>query len=172
LADFRDIGYLWISFNDHREAEYEVAMQLPYHRTIERLALIHKKKADGLLHTRVVLSRVGDGSVYDAEFIRWVKIHYPLFEVSIFPRGAWLGQVSTINPLPSPDIGCSRWFDISITATGVVAHCCMDGNAEFPLGDVRQTHLLEIYNQPSYRRLRASVNSRLDVEPCLSCNFL
>ncbi|MBU0593646.1 MAG: SPASM domain-containing protein [Gammaproteobacteria bacterium] len=171
LADFPRIGYLWISFNDHREAEYERAMQLPWARTIERLEMIHKARAENRLPTKVVLSRVGDGTEADQEFGRWVKNRFPLFEVSLFPRGGWIGQVD-VAMAPVPEVGCVRWFDLSITATGVVAHCCMDGNAEYPIGDVRHEHVLDIYNKPEFRRLRAGLGTRLEADPCRRCGFL
>lgn len=172
LAAFPQIGYLWISFNDHRQVEYETTMQLPYRHTIEQLNLIHVEKSAGRFPPRVVLSRVGDLSTTDRDFVQWVKSTYPLFEVSIFSRGEWLGQVATNNNSFPPNIGCIRWFDLSITATGVVALCCMDGKAEYPIGDVGKKHLLEIYNQSDYRRLRADTSSRLKVEPCRRCHFL
>ena len=79
LSEFRDIGYLWISFNDHRKDEYEKTMQLSYNRTIERLDMIHKKKENKSFDTCVILSRVGDGTPNDMEFTKWVKKNYPLF---------------------------------------------------------------------------------------------
>lgn len=171
LAGFSNIGYLWISFNDHRQAEYELTMQLPYRRTIERLQMIHKAKADGGLPLRVVLSRVGDGTAADLEFCQWVEKNFPLFNASIFPRGEWIGQVATAHTSPIPELGCVRWFDLSITATGVVAHCCMDGAAAYPIGNVRFEHLLEIYNKPDFRRLRAATMIRQEVAPCRNCSF-
>lgn len=173
LSAFKRIGYLWISFNDHRPDEYEKTMQLPYRRTIERLDMIHQKKAEGLFDFRVVLSRVGDGSQVDTDFRSWVAANYPLFEHSVFAKGQWLGQVeSDADFNPPPNVGCTRWFDVSITSTGVVAHCCMDGNAEHPIGDVKKQHVLEIYNLAAYKSLRQSTISRLEVSPCKSCSFL
>ncbi len=166
------IGYLWVSFNDHRPAEYEATMRLPYRRTLERLEMIHRAKASGQLAARVMLSRVADGSAADLEFVSWVKARFPLFEASLFPRGDWLGQVDGARAFAPPPVGCKRWFDLSITATGVVAHCCMDGKAAFPIGDARQAHVLDIYNQPDYRRLRASAATRLEADPCRRCGFL
>jgi radical SAM protein with 4Fe4S-binding SPASM domain len=119
----------------------------------------------------VVLSRVGDGSEHDLAFRVWVAQTFPLFESSVFARGGWIGQVDTQQG-PIPDVGCIRWFDISITATGVVAHCCMDGKAEYPIGNVRDEHVLAIYNKPEYRRLREHTTSRLEVSPCSGCAFL
>ena len=171
LATFPRIGYLWISFNDHREQEYEQTMQLPYRRTIERLEMIHRARAEQRLAIPVVLSRVSDGSPADPAFTAWVKARFPLFEASLFPRGGWIGQVAG-ESAAAPAVGCSRWFDLSITATGGVAHCCMDGKAEFPIGDVRHEHALDIYNKPDFRRLRAELGTRLEAEPCRRCGFL
>jgi hypothetical protein len=171
LAGFQNIGYLWISFNDHREAEYESVMRLPFWRTIERLQMIHQAKAEGWLKLPVVLSRVGDRTSADLEFSHWVEKNYPLFKVSIFPRGEWIGQVATTDATP-PEVGCVRWFEVSITATGVVAHCCMDGAAAYPIGNVRFEHVLDIYNKPDFRRLREATMIRQEVEPCHSCSFM
>ena len=172
LSAVRRLGYLWISFNDHREEAYEATMRLPYARTIERLDLIHRWRADGRLPCRVVLSRVGDGSPVDMDFQRWVAATYPAFGSSVMPRGDWIGQVADAGAPKPPNIACSRWFELSITATGVVAHCCMDGHAEHPIGDVRERHALQIYNDPHYRRLREATATRMDASPCDRCSFL
>lgn len=172
LAEFSHLGYLWISFNDHRPEQYTATMRLPYDRTIQRLRAIHDRKAAGRLRIRVVLSRVGDSSPVDREFASFVGQQFPLFEAAIFPRGGWLGQVPGLELGPVPQVGCSRWFDLSITATGVVAHCCMDGKAEHPIGDIRTQHALEIYNQPAYRALRERAMTRADAAPCNTCTFL
>jgi radical SAM protein with 4Fe4S-binding SPASM domain len=173
LSEFKDLGYLWVSFNDHRKDEYEKVMQLPYLRTIERLDMIHKKKAEGLFNIKVVLSRVGDRTQADLEFSQWVKENYPLFQSWVVERGQWLGQVdSPSKTISAPNIGCIRWFDVSITSSGIVAHCCMDGKSEFPIGDVNKNHVLEIYNSQNYKKLRQSTVSRLEVSPCQTCTFL
>jgi MoaA/NifB/PqqE/SkfB family radical SAM enzyme len=170
LGGVRNLDYLWISMNDHREAEYEATMQLPYRRTLERLRMIHAARASKRLALRIVMSRVGDGSAADVEFVKWVGREYPLFEASVFQRGNWLSQVDTPTE-SAPRVGCIRWFDLSITATGVVAHCCMDGAAKYPIGDVSRQHVLEVYNAPAYRRLREHTARRQDVEPCNRCSF-
>jgi tetratricopeptide (TPR) repeat protein len=171
LAAVKNLGYLWVSLNDHRPEVYEATMKLPWPRTFERLQLLARKQAAGQLPFRVVLSRVGDGSAADAAFCDWVREHFPACEPSVFPRGSWLGQVDTpVGQVPA--VGCTRWFDVSITSTGVVAHCCMDGQAQWPLGDINRQHVLEIYNAPHYRRLRQQAVTRAEVEPCNRCTFL
>jgi hypothetical protein len=171
LATVRNLGYLWLSVNDHRPEAYEETMKLPYALTRERLDLIHRTKAAGDLPVAVILSRVGDGTAADAEFCQWVKATYPLFEFSVFLRGGWIGQVETTLP-PVPSVGCMRWFDLSITATGVVAHCCMDGQAAWPIGDVNEQSVLAIYNGPEYRKLREATATRMAASPCNTCSFL
>ena len=47
----------------------------------------------------------------------------------------WLGQVDVASQMV-PDIGFATWFGLSITSTGSVAYCCMDGDGEYPIGDV------------------------------------
>lgn len=170
LKSIENIVYLWISFNDHRPEHYERTMSLSFERTMERLRTLHDKAERGEVRMPVVLSRVGDVSVVDQEFRVWVQEVFPCFQSAIMPRGGWIGQVdTTIGRVP--DIGCIRWFDVSITATGVVAHCCMDGQAKWPIGDVTKQHVLEVYNSPKYRKLRARTRSRLDVAPCNRCTF-
>ncbi|MFK7930281.1 MAG: SPASM domain-containing protein [Myxococcota bacterium] len=118
-----------------------------------------------------MLSRVGDGSDQDDAFRQAVLRRWPAFDTLVLRRGDWLGQVDT--PIHEvPEIGCIRWFELSITATGTVAHCCMDGEAKWPLGDVSSQHVLEIYNQPAFRALRVSAASRREAEPCDGCTFL
>lgn len=173
LGEIKMLNYLWISFNDHREQAYEATMQLPYQRTRERLDMIHEALAKGFLKSRVVLSRVGDGTPVDLEFLEWVCGRYPLFQSSIFQRGGWIGQVENLMlTTPVPQVGCERWFDLSITSTGKVAHCCMDGKAEWAIGDVNDQHVLEVYNAPLYKEVRQYALTRFDAEPCNQCTFL
>jgi MoaA/NifB/PqqE/SkfB family radical SAM enzyme len=171
LALVKNLGYLWISFNEHRAERYQEVMGLPFARTFESLELLHRARAEGRLPCRIILSRVGDGTQLDGEFSAWVRSTFPLFETSIFPRGGWLGQAGMTQE-PVPPVGCSRWFELSITSTGQVAHCCMDGTAEYPIGDVTNQHALEIYNAPNYRRLREICLTRQEIAPCRNCGFM
>lgn len=171
LAKLKNVTSLAISFNDHRPEAYTQSMSLPYERTLERLTTIHEWKIQGRLSFDIVLTRVGDGTMMDQTFRDWAKVNFPSFGCSVLPRGTWIGQVET-ETAPVPNLGCIRWFELSIVSTGKVAHCCMDGKAEWPIGDVTQDHVLEIYNQPHYRRLRETTASRLHAAPCNRCTFL
>lgn len=165
------VSRIWISFNDHREQPYEATMKLPYRRTLERLDMLHRLAVGGVFGPKVVLSRVGDDTDADHAFRVWCEARWPAFETLVLRRGDWLGQVDT-DIQDVVDVGCIRWFELSITATGQVAHCCMDGQAEWPIGDVTTQHVLEIYNAPDYRRLREEIVSRRQVEPCNACTFM
>lgn len=169
----QNLGYLWVSFNDHRKVEYQETMRLPFQRTYENLQLLHSEKSAGRFNPRVVLSRVGDGTSADTDFAQWVRHEFPHFESSIFPRGDWMGQVKShqLNDI-GLSCGCSRWFELSITATGEVALCCMDGQAKHIIGDIKVQSVLEVYNSPEYRGLRTQVVNRQDVNFCKSCTFL
>lgn len=173
LAQIANIDTLSLSLNDHRPEHYTRTMQLPWERTWERLQLLHRYKESGRFPFKVSLWRVGDNSPADAEFVAWCRQHFPLFEAQCNARGEWLGLVPGLEATHRiPDVGCLRWYEISITSTGKVAFCCMDAQADWPIGDVRTQHVLDIYNQPSYRRLRQQAPSRLQVSPCDKCSMM
>ena len=176
LQAIENLQYIWVSLNDYRSEHYEKTMALSWARTQERLQMLHRAKDRGRLTTEVILSRVGDNSFNDQRFQEWVKETFPLFQSFVFPRGGWLGQVDafagTSALMDVPNVGCVRWFELSITASGTVAHCCMDGKAEWPIGDINTQHILDVYNHPTYRQLREKTLSRHDTSPCNTCTFL
>lgn len=174
LCAVRNLLYLSISVNYDNAEEYEAVMKMPFERTVKRLDLLHQKNARGELPVPVRLTRVSDNQLSDSLFMQWVKSNYPAFSPRIVPRNDWLGQVATGTAIPEvPDVPCHRWFDMSVTATGKVAMCCMDGEARYPKGDVTRTHLLDIYNQPHLRRFREQLISRRSAgDPCSRCTYL
>lgn len=174
LCEVRNLLYLSISVNYDNAEEYEAVMKIPFERTIKRLDLLHEKSARRELPVPVRLTRVSDNKLSDSLFMEWAQSNYPAFSPRIAPRNDWLGQVATGTAIPEvPDVPCHRWFDMSVTATGKVAMCCMDGEAKYPKGDVTKTHLLEIYNQPHLRRFREQLISRRSAgDPCHRCTYL
>ena len=170
LGGVRNLDNLWISMNDHREAEYEATMQLPYRRTLERIRMIHGARAlaasrcewscRGSARERRPMSNSGGGR----------SVSFPSSRRASFSAATGSAR-STRRPPRRLAVGCTRWFDLSITATGVVAHCCMDGAATDLIGDVSRQHVLEVYNAPAYRRLRERTARRQDAEPCDRCSF-
>lgn len=174
LRAVRNLVYLNVSLNYDNPQEYESVMKLPFERTLRRLDVLHRRKLAGDLPFPVRLTRVSENRLSDMRFVGWAGDRYPAFEALVANRNDWIGQVDTDTAMPEvPDVPCHRWFDMSITATGKVAMCCMDGEAKYPKGDVNTCHVLEVYNQPRLRRLREQLVSRREVgEPCNRCTYL
>lgn len=170
LNKVQNLEHLWISLNHHDPLRYEQVMQLPWKRTMEKLELLHAAVAAGELSVPVYASRVGDGSADDEAFAAFVRERFPLFKPLLVAQSTWLGQVEGLLAMETlPAVGCGRWFELSITATGEVAFCCMDGKAEYPIGDVAKSHVLEVYNAPAFRVYREKFATRLEGAPCSVC---
>ena len=174
LSRLKNIAHLWISLNHYQPEEYEVLMKLPLKRTLERLDTIHRLKAAGELPFGIIVSRVCDNTETDKDFKAWVGQRYPLFNCMLLKQDGWLGDND--NPVVSKEIpksGCGRWFEINIISNGVVALCCMDARAAYPVGDVSKQHVLEVYNSPDYRKLREGdlVQNRSAYSPCNQCSY-
>jgi hypothetical protein len=172
LSAIKNLSYMNISLNYNDEEEYESVMKINFTRTIEKLVLLHAKKKDGLPFP-IRLTRVSDNKTTDMIFIDWVMEKFPLFVPAIIPRNDWIGDIKSDQQTLVPDAPCHRWFDLSITSTGIVAMCCMDGEAKYPKGDVNKQHALDIYNQPHLKRLRETLISRKEaMAPCNGCTYL
>lgn len=174
LLGVRNVHYLSISLNHDNAEEYEAVMQLPFERTLERLVRLHARVEAGEIAFPVRVTRVAETRLSDTSFLHWAKQMFPRFRAAILPRNDWIGEVSSPFPPPQvPDVACHRWFDFSITATGKVALCCMDGQAHYPKGDVTTHSVLELYNQPHLRELRRTLPSRrAAMDPCRRCTYM
>lgn len=171
IAGVKNIEHLWISLNHYDSREYEALMQLPFKRTIENLDVAHQLKANGDITYDIVVSRVADGTDADQIFYSSVTHRYPLFKCFIIKQDGWLG--SNKNQIVNPNIPktkCERWYELSITSTGIVSLCCMDGHAAYPIGDVSSRHVIEVYNDPAYRKMRQGNMDRLSYSPCSQCS--
>jgi hypothetical protein len=174
LAKYANIAYLNVSVNSCDDIEYEEVMQIPFARTLERLAALHLRTAAGEFGFPVRLTRVSGTRADDVQWLDWCGDRFPHFASAIIPRNDWIGDVpNAISELQVPDAPCHRWFDLSIISTGEVAMCCMDGEAKYPKGNVSTEHVLAVYNQPRLRQLRESLVSRLSAgDPCSRCTYL
>ena len=171
IAAIRNVSHLWISLNASEEKVYEALMQLPFYKTIEKLDLLHKRVEAGYPHP-VTISRVADGSPADDAFRKFLAERYPLFNCFMIKRDNWTGQVDTGMQYRVPAIGCVRWYEVSIMASGKVALCCMDGEGKYVIGDVCKQSVLDVYNAPEYRKLRQNTFSRLTAAPpCNTCAY-
>jgi len=172
LTQYKRVDYLNVSVNDHRPAQYERVMRLPFTTIADRLALIHRMKMAGTLTFPVFLSRVGDGTPADGEFLEWVQTNYPSLNGLVTVRGNWLGKIQG-DIAAAPDVACRQWFELHVLANGRTAFCCIDSEGSHSMGDARRHHVIhEVYNHPARKRIRAEVNSRRVLEPCNTCPML
>lgn len=174
LAALKNVQYIRVSLNDHRKDEYEKLMAIPFDRTLDRLDMLHRLVENDDFPHPIFLNRVMDGQLIDVEFRDYCKGRYPKFRSSLSVRNDWIGGVSEQTTMPSvPDVACCRWTNMSIVATGDVALCCMDGHAQWSIGNVRENSVLDIYNSPSFRKLREHTPSRLNApDPCRGCTYI
>jgi MoaA/NifB/PqqE/SkfB family radical SAM enzyme len=172
IAGLQRVDHLWVSLNEYREAEYEALMAMPFERTAKRLDVLHRAVDHGVFRHKVVLSTVG---FPNEPFREYCYERWPLFQSLAIQKSGWLGytdpQVDTV-----PDTPCGRWFEMSITSTGIVSHCCMHDGQEtkYNIGDIREQTLLEIYNSPFWRERREKLVSRRDLDersPCSRCTY-
>jgi hypothetical protein len=172
LSQLRRVEFLMVSMNDHRPKQYEAVMQLPFEKTIARINLINELRASGVLHFQVYLSRVGDGTAADDEFLDWVKKTYPALSGLVTVRGDWMGTIP-IQLSPVPNVGCRQWFQLHFLSNGREAFCCVDSDGRHGMGDAQTQHVIhEVYNHKERRRLRTEVLSRLEVRACHGCPML
>jgi radical SAM protein with 4Fe4S-binding SPASM domain len=164
IAGLKNVLHLWISLNEYRPKEYEELMGLDFERTTANLDRLHKR---GFPHP-VVVSTVG---LPNMAFKAYVAKRWPRFSPAVLKRDAWIDFIDPQSP-EVPDAACSRWWELSITATGEVALCCMDGASKYPIGNVNTQTLLEVYNQPMWRDRRLNNVSRKTVaDPCNRCSY-
>ena len=162
IAELERIEHLWVSLNAVDADKYEALMSIPFERTANNLDRLH---ARAFPHT-VVLSAVGR----TPGFREYCNSRWPRFYVVIIEKSGWLGytdpEIETV-----PDTPCSRWFELSIMASGVVSLCCMDGTGEYAIGDINESSLLEVYNAPHWRERREKMISRREIAPCDRCTY-
>jgi hypothetical protein len=171
VALLERVLHLWVSLNEHDADKYRATMALDFAKTASNLDMLHKLKARDQFGHDVVISRVCSLDGKDnAEFREYVHGRWPLFTVQLIKRDSWIDHVKG-RDAPIPNAPCSRWYELSITATGIVSLCCMDGTAEHSIGDLNKQTLFEVYNGKGYRDRRVGNLSRLGISPCSTCNY-
>lgn len=161
IGELPRVAHLWISLNDYRAEEYKQLMNLDFNKTVRNLDRLH----DTDFPHQVVVSAVGHPN---QAFRDYCDDRWPKFTCVVIKNGGWLGYTEA-GDTEIPDAGCSRWFELSIMANGIVSLCCMDGEGKFPLGDVNKETMVEVYDR--YRDRRAEGVSRLGIHPCNTCTI-
>jgi len=67
---------------------------------------------------------------------------------------------------------CKRLWSIGvITSDGIMAPCCYDKNADYQVGDLKQSNLKDIWEGSDFMQFRAKVlTNRRDIDICRNCN--
>jgi hypothetical protein len=171
IARLQNVEHLWISLNSVDPTEYETLMKLPFIRTADKLDMLHTAKIAGSFTHPVVLSRVAAAQPeHNYDFLMTCRDRWPLFTAFIIKRDGWLGDIDA--PITQiPNAPCTRWWELSIMATGKVALCCMDGHGKYQIGDLATQSILEVYNSENYKARRVALISRKAIFPCATCSY-
>lgn len=161
IAGLEKIDHLWISLNSVDPEHYKALMGLDYEKTARNLDALHKQD----FPHEVVVSSVGAGNRW---FVDYCRNRWPKFRPQLIPNTGWLGYTEEDYD-EVPDESCSRWWELSIMASGVVSLCCMDSDGSYAIGDVNEQTLLEVYNSQGERR--EELLSRKQINPCQRCTY-
>jgi len=153
------VAHLWVSLNEYRPKEYRELMNLDFENTAEKLDYLHESS----FPHPVMLSTVG---FPNERFRFYCYQRWPEFESMAIQQSGWLGQIED-NGAPVPDRACSRWWELSIMASGKVSLCCMDSEGRYAIGDLNEQTLLEVYKANKSAR----INQKRDFHPCNTCNY-
>lgn len=169
------LAHLWISLNDFEAQAYGELMGLSLSMTLSRIDHLHYRAVHARFPHRVSISRVSDSatpkfSERDIQFLRFVYDRWPRFEGRIIKRDGWLGYVEP-SAQEIPNAPCGRWWELNVCADGKAALCCMDGTGEYSIGNIHESSLLDIYNQPHLIKRRERAVSRHGIEPCRRCTY-
>ena len=169
-----NLSRLCISLNFCDKKTYEQRTGLQWEKTLAAMSILHEKASSGEFRHPVYISRVQDESEYDTVFTNWVEVNYAAFRYWLKKFGNWLGAVPNLphRTIKKGESKCPQWYFMHIASTGVVQHCCMDGDVEYPWGNVKTMKLLDIFNQAEWLALRRGQRSRFEIHPCNKCTYL
>jgi hypothetical protein len=169
IAEIKNVEFFVISLNDHRKSEYEKTMKISYDKTIKHLDNLYRHHQKETIKFPILISRVGDGTLADREFVAWCEQRYPEFIVSVRPRGDWMGMTQAAN-FEIPNVGCRQWFQLHFLSDGRESFCCIDAEGKFGSNrNVKFDHVLDIYNAPERVAVRKSLRSRKELDLCANC---
>ena len=176
IRKIQNLNDIDISLNSLDPEEYHALMGLDLDRTLRNInLLLHHVRSKGLdMRTpKITISRVSQDAKTDKQFMKAFNKTFHDFagivQPLLIPMGEWINFLPSKAP-QKQNQPCLRWRDINWCCTGIAAFCCMDGLAAYPLGNVRDSTVLEIYNQPRYRQLRANQPNKSEVTPCRFCS--
>lgn len=174
IAKVKNLSSIYISLNSLNEKEYKELMNLNLNRTVKNIKTLFEYNKSNKFIDKITLLRVGDETEKDMEFENAANNIFSeykdQFEILVLTRGEWIDYLEN-NEKKLQNNPCLRWFEISITCTGRVAFCCMDGKCKYPIGDINNESVLEIYNSSKYKEYRLKGCQRKYIVPCNCCSY-
>lgn len=174
ISKVKNLSSLYISLNSLDEKEYKELMNLNLNRTINNIKALFEYNKINKFIDKITLLRVGDETERDIDFQNDANNIFSeykdQFEILVLTRGEWIDFLKS-KEKKLQNNPCLRWFEISITCTGKVSFCCMDGKCEYSIGDVNTQSILEIYNSNTYKEYRLNGYQRKFVIPCNGCSY-
>ena len=129
-------------------------MGISFELVITNLKALHRVYETRNLKFPVHLTRVGDGTTQDTDFLSWCRSLFPLFQPMCRPCFDWLGKTYAMDVGRAPP-GCSQWYALNFLANGREALCYIDDDGRFGKGDAHhQNALNNVYNHPLRLALR------------------
>jgi len=165
------IDHLYISLNTLDPQKYQSIMGLKLERTLDNVKYLTDSVRRNKVARKITLrmTRMDDTTLAEQEaFKRFCDSrHVRCFIVGLFN---YKGAIH--SSLPVPSYPCEHIARLDIMANGKAALCCMDQEGEYPLGDLRQQSVLEVYRGEASRHYQHMHRSgrRGEVAPCGTCN--
>lgn len=175
IGKIKNLSSIYISVNSLDVDEYKDVMSLSLNKTIKNIKILLEYNKKYKYVDKISLGRVGDGTFRDRRFIdsasELFKEWNSEFEIQVLKRVEWIDHIENRDDKPI-ELPCNRWFELSITCTGAVSLCCMDGKCQFSIGDVNNQSVLEVYNDYKYKQLRLKCPKRKYFYPCKVCSAM
>ncbi len=172
---------LSFSLNEVQDSSYKRLMKLNLSNTIKNIEAIHSSSKYYRNQFPIRLTRVSTSSEGDYEFTVFCNTHFPNFSVDLLKINDWTSNnsFSCAHPLlvnkPQKALGmasCKRWQDLSITATGDLALCCMDsGDNNLQLGNAKYDNVLSLYRRKCKEYVPHSQSRSDSPSPCANCSY-
>jgi hypothetical protein len=171
LRTVKNIYTINLSLHHSSATEYEAELKIPWTKTIESIHRLINSDRTLPITRQIVILRVGNGNqAEDLKFLKFCAETFPGTAAFVAQRWNWKGSIkSHIDYRPWLDIICPRQNGMCILASGKVALCCLDQDAQYALGDLNKQSLLEVFNADLARKYRTTIKRNLT--PCNSCNM-
>lgn len=179
VAQLSNLRPFNVSFNAANESEYNSSMKIDFQRTVDNLEkFMNFNRREKLFEGPLVLSRVASLTAADDHYVEECARLFSKFSPGkdfvawVKNRANWLGESGKDQSQIPKQMPCNAWFDINIFCDGLVPHCCMDATGEYAIGNVKNSSILEIYNNPKFSFMRTLLTAREGVHPCNECSLL